>query len=307
MKSAVEELLGRRVDRWVPSPRPTGYRARIDLNVGRDGRLGRMRPGTRDFEPLTHEPLARDEVNQALASLTDHDFRGVGRVEIRSNGDKVVLSCQTPRQGNRKQARAAVQGLKLPVAVDGKAASGDPQLWLEVEQLRLRVSPASFYQVNLEVNLLLVEAVREAVLAMRPDCVLDLYAGMGNLSLPIAAQGVRVTLMEIEGSGMKDARESARRHGLDIQTQAMDCRRFKAGDAAFDVAVLDPPRAGAAGAIEQVLVTRPKGIVYVSCNAEALARDLRPCRAAGYELQQLVGFEMFPGTEHAEVLSVLTR
>ena len=307
MRDRIEQLLGLPLDAWVASPRPSAYRARIDLNVGPEGQLGRMKPGTREFEALAHEPLAREEVNAALAELVGRDLRGVGRVEIRSSGGKVVLAAQTPRGGDRKRALQALQGLALPLALDGKAVSGDAQLWLPVEGLRLRVSPASFYQVNLEVSLLLVHEVREAALALRPERVLDLYAGVGNLSLPLAAEGVPVTLLEIEGSAMKDARESAKRHGLDIQTQAMDCRRFKAGDAAFDVAVLDPPRAGAAGAIEQVLRTRPKGLVYVSCNPEALARDLRPCLATGYRVERLVGFEMFPGTPHAEVMAVLGR
>jgi len=293
----LNELLGRRLDRWVTSPRRTAYRARIDLNVV-DGRLGVMEPRSRRFLPLEREPLAREEVDAALRHLSGVDLSGLSRLEIRSDGDKVVL--------NGRGERGALVDLGYPTARDGKPVAGDPQLWLEVHGRRLRVSPGSFYQVNLEVNLLLVEEVFEAVLGMEPQRVLDLYAGIGNLSLPFADR-VPVTLIEQAGSSMRDARDTARRHGLEIDARTGDASRFRAGDAAFDVAVLDPPRGGARGVIDQLVVTRPRGIVYVSCNPRSLARDARAALDAGYRVTRAVGFDMFPGTDHVEAMVVFSR
>ena len=108
-------------------------------------------------------------------------------------------------------------------------------------------------------------------------------------------------------SSVEDARRTARRHGLEVTIRCGDAGRFEAGDAFFDVAVLDPPRSGAPGLLPQLLLTRPRGIVYVACSPEALARDLAPALQAGYRLERLEIFDMFPQTEHVEVLSVLSR
>ena len=288
---------------WVPSPRAQGYRARIDVVVDRQGRPCRTVERSHDLVPLEREPLARDEVNAALAGLGD--LRGLKRLSIRSDGEKVTLNGQPHRR--REHAIAALERTGLPSALSGKAVHGDPQLWLTVEGLRMRVSPASFYQVNLEVNALLVAHVMERVLAFEPTRVLDLYAGIGNLSLPLAARGVEATLIEVAGSAMRDARDTARRHDLEIDARTADAGRFRAGDAFFDVAVLDPPRAGAPGVVEQLVTTRPAGLVYVSCNPSTLERDLRPARQAGYRVTDLTGFEMFPGTRHLEAVATLSR
>ena len=207
----LSELLGRRLDRWVSSPRQTGYRARIDLNVV-GGRVGVMERRSRTFRAIEHEPLAREEVDAALRELAQRDLGTVERLEIRSDGSKVVLNGIGPRQ--------RLADLGYPAACRGKAVVGDPQLWLEVQGLRLRVSPGSFYQVNLEVNAVLVEEVRDAVLGLSPSRVLDLYAGIGNLSLCFA-DVQPVTLIEVAGSAMRDARDTAKRHGLDIDARTI--------------------------------------------------------------------------------------
>ncbi|MCP4806950.1 MAG: class I SAM-dependent RNA methyltransferase [Proteobacteria bacterium] len=299
----LSQLLDAPVTGRFPSPRAEGYRARIDVVLNRDGLACRTKPKSHELERLTYEPLARDEVNAVLADLPP--LRGLSRLSIRTDGKKVVLNGTAKK--SRDRAKAALGTTGLPAALEGKAVHGDPQLWLNVEDLRMRVSAGSFYQVNLEVNALLVAYVRAQVLAFSPSRVLDLYAGIGNLSLPLADQGVECTLIEVAGSAMRDARDTAKRHGLSIDARTADAGRFRAGDAFFDVAVLDPPRAGAPGVIEQLVVTRPAGLVYVSCNPSTLERDLRKARAAGYRLTGLAVFEMFPGTPHQEAVATLSR
>jgi tRNA/tmRNA/rRNA uracil-C5-methylase (TrmA/RlmC/RlmD family) len=293
MLDRLERAVRARPDRLVPSPKQVGYRARITLNVGRNGVVGYHRPRSHELIPVTRDPLARDEVNDALARI---QLDGVERFELRSDGTRVVANVHGP---------GTLSG--LPWAREGKAVEGDSTLTLQVNDLELKVSAGSFYQVNLELNALLVQAVVDEVLARDPQHVLDLFAGIGNLSLPIAKTGVPCTLVERGGSSARDARANARRLGLDIAVQTGDANRFEPGSVAFDVAVFDPPRAGAAQAMRAVLVTRPRAIVYVSCNPRTLGRDLRPALNAGYRLTRFTGFDMFPGTDHVEALAVLDR
>ena len=75
----------------------------------------------------------------------------------------------------------------------------------------------------------------------------------------------------------------------------------------FDVALLDPPRAGAQGLLQKLVVTRPRAIVYLSCDAVTLARDLRTVVGKGYRVERVQPYDMFPGTDHVETLAVLIR
>ncbi len=313
----ISRLLGRTPDAVVPSPRSLGYRARVSLRPDGEGLLGYHRPGSHEHVPITACPIARPEIEAALAVLPPLPA-GIAEVELRSDGQRVVVSAwRKKRHGKRKRGgvrpvdEEALIGLLggpiTGVALDGRALAGEVQVSLTVGGIRHRLSLQTFYQVNLEVNALLVAEVGRLVTAQSPAQVLDLYAGAGNLSLPLAAAGIKVTLLESATSAMANARRTAAAHSLAVTLRTANANRFSAGDAFFDVVILDPPRAGAQAVIPQLLITRPKAIAYVSCNPPALARDIRPALAAGYRIARLVVFEMFPQTPHAEVLCLLTR
>ena len=268
----------------VPSSRIRGYRARISVRPGPDGRLGFSRPGTHEWTEAPLDEIARPEV---AAEAVRIDGRIRGGCEIRSDGEKVavVLEARERLEGN--------------VAVDGRVLSGDPVLHVD----GLRVSPGSFYQVNLEVNARIVADVDERLVALAPTRLLDLFGGIGNLSARAARRGVPVTLVEQERSSLADARHNMT--GAEIVRG--DATRISAGKYFFDVALLDPPRAGAPGLLERLVVTRPRAILYLSCEPATLARDLRPALSAGYRLLPVQPYDMFPGTEHVEVLAMLER
>lgn len=309
-RALVERAAGRAVDLFIPSPRSLGYRARIDLSVGPTGRLGYNRPRSHDHNAIDACAIARPEVNEALRALNEAipDARGLDRLELRSNGAEVVLHARLADRGTRPDAaRALLQAAPLPVALNGKALKGDPRVRLTVAGVEHLLSPETFYQVNLEVNEALVDTLRALITPLRPAGVLDLYGGAGNLSMPLAAAGTPVTLIEREGAAIRDAQATAKRLGLPLRAVGGDAGRFKAGDQFFDVAVLDPPRAGAPGLMDQLVVTRPKAIAVVSCNPAALGRDLGPALKAGYRVERLIALDMFPHTDHVEALCWLTR
>ncbi len=308
----ITRLLDRTPDRLVPSPRPLGYRARVSLRPDSAGRLGYFRPRTHTHVPVTDCTIARPEINAVLAALPPLPA-GIASAELRSDGEQVVLAARRGKRHRGKVDRGALAALMSAglkgVALDGAKIAGDPTTTLTIGGITHRLKPETFYQVNLEVNAEMVALVTERVAELAPSRLLDLYAGAGNLSLPQAAAGVPVTLIESSRSSTTDAAATIKRHGLssvaEIRTGNAD--RFKAGDAFFDVALLDPPRAGAQKVIPQLLITRPAAILYISCNPNALMRDLRPALAAGYRLDEVVLFEMFPQTPHVEVFVRLSR
>lgn len=282
-------------------------RCRVSLRPLPDGRLGQALPRTHDLHPVAWCGLAHPAIQAVLPTLPPMP-RGLGDAELRTDGDRVVLAAHSRGPRFRKTLAADLRKLALPVhgvASDGQTVQGDPTLSLRVGGITHQVGPDSFTQVHLDTNAALVAAVMEE--AAGATAVLDLYAGCGNLSLPLALAGAQLTMIEASAPSCSDARRTAKAHGLTVDVRQGDAGRFQAGDAFFDLAVLDPPRAGAPGVLAQVVTTRPSTIIFVCCNPGHLARDLRPALESGYAITRLQAFDMFPLTRHVEVLAVLRR
>ena len=306
--AAAERALRRSIDAVVPSPLTMGYRARVTMAAGPGGLPGFHRAGSHEPVVVDDCLVARAPIRAVIPELVALP-RGVARLELRTDGARVV-ACAQARPGAREADVAASLADWRPaglhgLAVGGRVVWGDPTLWLEVAGIRHQLSPGTFYQVNLEVNALLAQAVLAAAMEVAPRHVLDLFAGCGNLGLPIALAGPRTVLVEQAGSAARDARRTAARMGLEVDVRTGDAARFGPGDAFFDVALLDPPRAGAAGLLTSLLTIRPRRIIYVSCNARALGRDLEEATRQGYHISRLDLYDMFPQTDHCELLCVL--
>jgi len=173
--------------------------------------------------------------------------------------------------------------------------------WIEerIGGLRLRFGPNSFFQANPWQSERLYAHVAERV----EGRVLDLYCGVGGFALSCAARAASVTGVDLSEEAIGFARTNAEINGITA--------RFEAGDAAeflsqCDTVVVDPPRGGLGGrAIQAILRAAPRRILYVSCNAKALATEMP--MFAGYEATELMGFDLFPKTPHVEVVATLDR
>jgi len=303
----VEKQLGIPVSEYIPSPRSLAYRARIELTRGRDGALGFRSPKTHDNVSIRHCPVAREEINAILERLPTAP-RAIERVALRSNGNQVVMhaSCKDKARHSARTWLEDLADLGIPLALNGRGVVGDPTTPLTVAGIEHRLSPATFYQVNLEINDTLVQDVLKSVIGSDPTAVLDLFSGAGNLSLPLAAKGIQCTLIESHPTATKDARRTAAHHNLTVDVRTAKAESFQAGDVFFDVAILDPPRKGVGKALEQVLLTRPKAIIMVSCNTRTLADDLKRAATLGYAMKSVRLYEMFPHTNHVEAMGILS-
>jgi 23S rRNA (uracil1939-C5)-methyltransferase len=193
---------------------------------------------------------------------------------------------------------------------------GDPALNLtihlsqggEKRNLRLRISPGSFSQVHPEQNEALIQTVLEFSDVNKGDRVLDLYAGVGNITLPLAIGARRVLGIEENRMAVEDARFNAERNEMNhcdfIHGRVEDV----SGDwkkEAPDLVVLDPPRTGCKTILDRLVKLKPKKIVYVSCEPTTFSRDLHHFAERGYSLQRLGLIDMFPQTYHMEVVGLL--
>ena len=196
---------------------------------------------------------------------------------------------------------------------------GRDRLREEVAGVSFLVSPTSFFQTNVRAAELIVDLVAGAV-SDGPSCrVLDLYAGAGLFALPLARRGHLVTAVEESAESVADGEAS--RWFSKIPDAA--CRFVRgrveelvgnrpgglAGAPRPDAVVLDPPRAGCPERVLGAIVrgVRPARIAYVSCNPDALARDLAIAAAGGYAIDRVQPVDMFPHTAHIESVAMLTR
>ena len=191
--------------------------------------------------------------------------------------------------------------------------AGEPTLVETQNGLSFAVSPQSFLQVNpAQTDVLYGKALE--LLDPKPDeTILDLYCGIGTISLQIARRAKQVIGVECVAPAIEDAGQNARRNGIENASFLCDLSehalpKLLQDGVKPDAIVLDPPRKGCEpvvlDAIAQSGVSR---IVYVSCNPATLARDLRILADRGYAFQTVQPVDMFPQTAHVETVVLMTR
>jgi 23S rRNA (uracil1939-C5)-methyltransferase len=172
----------------------------------------------------------------------------------------------------------------------------------------LRASPESFFQVNVEQNQALLQTVLRFGEVNESESVLDLYAGIGNLTLPLALGSKEVLGIEENERAVEDARFNIERNGIThcrMQGGRVEEVLKNWNGKEPDLVVLDPPRAGGKEVVSHIIGLKPKRIVYVSCDPTTLSRDLRLFSGKGYSLQGVSLIDMFPQTYHMEVVALL--
>ncbi len=176
----------------------------------------------------------------------------------------------------------------------------------------LRVDARSFTQAHYAMNRKLVKSALEWLSLTRRERVLDLYAGGGNFTLPMASRCKQVVAIEGSLIAHDDARENARApETLNVLNVPGDVTAqtamLVAGSEQFDAVVLDPPRSGAKEALSNIARLATKRILYISCNLPALDRDLAALKEFGFRISRVQPWDLFPQTYNLETAVLLYR
>ncbi|MFW0825903.1 23S rRNA (uracil(747)-C(5))-methyltransferase RlmC [Cronobacter dublinensis] len=193
---------------------------------------------------------------------------------------------------------------------------GDQEIWLTEQQalaenfngVPLWIRPQSFFQTNPTVASALYAAARDWVRALPVDHMWDLFCGVGGFGLHCATPEMTLTGIEIAPEAIASASASAQQLGLrNVHFQALDSTDFATGQQAVpDLVLVNPPRRGIGEALCDYLSRMaPQYIIYSSCNARTMAKDIR--QLPGYRIARVQLFDMFPHTAHYEVLTLLVR
>jgi 23S rRNA (uracil1939-C5)-methyltransferase len=188
---------------------------------------------------------------------------------------------------------------------------GAPWIHEIVLGTRFRISSLSFFQVNTDGAECLAGLVGEGAAGSEGGRVLDLYAGVGLFTMTALRPARDVLAVEIEAASSADLRHNtSARSGVRIRNEpvAEVLRDLRPGRDVFDLAVIDPPRAGMGEAVVRALapLSVPR-LVLVSCDPGSLGRDVAALAGAGYRLQEATPVDQFPGTPHVETVAVLSR
>lgn len=342
-------LAGADVSPVVPSPQRLGYRARVKLVVRKNRdqvAMGLYVPQTHRVIDISSCPVHPRQVNQVvfylkkkvlelgIAPYDERDDSGDLRyVDFRFSVARHELSLTlVTRHASFPQgaplAKALQQRFPFITGViqnvnenrgnviwgnSFRTLGGRDTIMERVGDLKLVFPAGVFSQANPFTARKLYDRVYELAALKGGETVLDLYCGVGPISLYLAVAARQVWAVDDSELSITTAKQNARRNGRG------NCR-FIAGDVAttltqltkdlprIDLMVLNPPRKGIkAAALEAVLASGAPRIIYVSCEPRSLARDLDRLVAANYRVEQIQPFDMFPQTEEVETLVLLRK
>jgi len=287
----------------VRPPDSYGYRNNIKLH-------GPGEPGfwkIRGYEMLRNEecPVCVPDLEEALREGRKERFasfreRGVDNVMLRvsSTGD-VYVGPENPPDGGGGRAARVTERVRHP-------RTGEEHLF--------EVPAHAFWQGSTPMIDPLVEAVLDPVEDMRPSVLLETYCGVGLFGLMAADLADNVLGVEADPLAVRAARRNKQRMGLDNvriidgETESHLARLLDRADLVSTQLIVDPPRSGLPGKVlRAVLENPPARLIYVSCNPQSLARNLRQLCEDVYELDALTPLDLFPHTKHLECVGDLHR
>ena len=333
----------------LPAPEPLGYRINAKLVFVKERgrvRLGLYRRGSHNVIDIGECPLHHPLVNKIVQTVREEverqgifvfdERRQTGllryllvRVEPNNRQAMVtfvvternfqqlthlgkwlqrkvpeVISVQqniNPREGNIVMGRETLRLL------------GVDDLIMNIGDVRLRMAPTSFVQVNPAQAASMYEITRKWLALNRKENVLDIYCGIGGIALNLAKDAGKVVGIELAEEAVRNARHNA------FMNKLRNCT-FRAGDAAeileelaaeelkVTAAVLNPPRGGAEPEVlERLADLSPERLVYISCYPATLARDLAALHDLGFQALIAQPVDMFPQTPHVETVVLLDR
>ena len=337
LELTVEEILG--------AKNPEHYRNKSQYPVGADGSIGFFQARTHKVVPIRRcliQTEATDRTAQAvgewmrrykISAYDETTGKGLVRhvcVRVNRKGESLCCVVVNGNKVPREPELAAYVTAAVPHTVGvllnsntrrGNVVLGDKYRTLFGRNylmdtlcgLEFKLSMPSFYQVNRDqAEVLYGKALKFAGLTGN-ETVLDLYCGIGTITLCLAKAAKRVIGAEIVPPAIRDAKENALRNHIENA-------EFFCGDAADiaaklesdglrpDVVTVDPPRKGLAPeVIASVAAMGPEKVVYVSCDPATLGRDVKIFREFGYEAKRAAAVDMFPGTAHVETVCLLSK
>ena len=257
------------------------WRTRMDFAVSPDGKIGFFGARSNEVVEISQCLIADERMN--VSELAARSWKSDARVEV-----------------------AVSSTSEVSVMRSGRSISGPTQIVEQVGGSSFKISPEAFWQSHKSAPVTLVKAALAQLGVKSNDHVCDLYSGVGLFAAAIlkqlSEQGF-ITLIESDKNAVADARKVFLNKSNVKILQGLVAQQLPIVKRA-DLILLDPPRTGAGEVvIKQLIKLKPRKIVYVACDPAALARDSKTLIDAGYKLDHISAYDLFPMTQHIECVA----
>jgi len=293
--------------KMIPCPQPLAYRSRARVQLrgsGAKASVGFFRPGSHAIQDVESCPLFRPALNEALTSLRQFKLK----VDTDSRPQEMDLAC-SQEENTFATARVGLSetgGMPL----FGSGTTREPVLRRKVGEFVYSVNASVFFQANDSMVSELVRLVEDWA-GKGDGAALDLFAGVGLFSLPLARRYQQAVAVENSSAAARLCAANASAAGIrNLQVACADVSTWMQGieSPEFDTVLLDPPRAGAGVEVmERIREWAPRTIIYVSCDPQTLVRDISKIAATDYRIDLVTGLDLFPQTYHFETVVRLLR
>ena len=290
----------------IPSKNIFNYRNKVTFQVKED--VGFYKRKTYDLIPISKCLLITDTMNEVLNIIRDSlDLSNIDKVIIKDMGNCQVML--TIYLHNNKEIdkiiemfESKVQSLNIFIQNKLYKTINKSNIIARLDNFNFLVSSEAFFQVNLGQTVNLYNKVLEYCELKQDDLVLDLYCGTGTIGIFLTPYSKKVLGIEINSEAIKNANENKKINNIsNIEFMVGDTKELiKKVKFKPNVIVVDPPRSGLdKSVIEDIIKLKPERLVYVSCDAITLARDLSLLNEK-YEVLEVTPVDMFPNTNHVE-------
>lgn len=290
----------------IDNPKPYNYRNKISLKVI-DGKIGYYLSGSHELIEVLACRIANLAINTCLSFVKTFNIMN-GEVVIRCNQNEEILLVINSNDKLDIDVDKLKKHIKLVgIIINNKVYYGESYLFERINNCLFKISYDSFFQVNPYVASKLFQIVKDNIRAN--DKVLDLYCGVGTLSLMAGEKAKSVVGIEIVPNAILNAIFNAQINGLNnvkfLLNDVKDAINKITLD--FTKVIVDPPRSGLTKDIIEVLLKiKPESIIYVSCDPQTLVRDYK-LLMGDYVLEKAYALDMFSYTYHVESLWLLKR
>lgn len=287
------------------------YRRRMSFHINKKREFGLYRKNGRSIVELSSCPISSDTINRCLKDAL-HLIKGcapeIETVTIEDHEREPFLALEVhPRNDRAMDTLGAKQAFKeLCERYPNTRVNYRHKPIFCATPIDEDSPPVGHFSQN---NKLANDAMIEYLIScVNTDAVTDMYAGAGNISIPLARAGKVVTAVEVNPHlvkfGIARAKEA---HVADkVVFHEQSCEKWIERNDAGKTVVIDPPRGGALEVCKRLDPTVSSTIIYVSCYPPTFARDVQVLKEHGYELQSVRVLDMFPQTYHAELIGILT-
>lgn len=283
----------------IASENEINYRNKITIHA--DKHIGLYQENSNKLIKIDECLLADKRINRIIKELYNkYLYRDEFVIRV---GEKETLFYYQNPKNNLEDISAD------NIALNNKIIKGKNYIIEALNDLKYKISPSSFFQVNTKQAIKMYEIIKQIVNSKKSDKIIDLYCGTGSIGLFLNNECNSILGIEINKDAVKDANDN-------MLLNNIKNARFIAGDAkrvikeiSFnpDILIVDPPRSGLfKGMIDDIYIFNPLTIIYVSCDPLTLARDLNILKEK-YCIKMIQPIDLFPNTHHVESICILER